>query len=122
MELRCHPGGAPDLRTGNDTTSLQEHSMGGLLETSSRPWSAQSERGDRRQKLCLQESKVGGGQGALLSGAPSLRGDSSLSQEANGHRPSILSTDQSRLLEERSDWIGFLGERALKESVGAGRS
>lgn len=47
-----------------------------------------------------------------------MRGDSTLSQDANGHGHSTVLAEQGH--EERSEWIGFLGERALKEWEGHG--
>lgn len=70
---------------------------------SPRPGSPQSERGD----TALPPMGLDGvWSKSLLSGAPSLRGDSSLSQEVR-----IL---ESRVMMSRSDRIGFVSERALE--------
>lgn len=97
------PGVAPSLTrvSGSEPTSLQEWSRAG--ETQSQPWEPPVREGRHSPAPIGLD---GAWSKSLLSGAPSLRGDSSLSQEVR-----IL---ESRVMMSRSDRFGFVGERALE--------
>lgn len=98
VERRGCPGAAPGLMrvTRRDSACRSTPSDGG---GSPSPRSAQSEGGDT-----ALESEVGDGQVALLSPAHSLRGDSTLSQDANGNRPSTVLAEQAHGGEVKLDW------------------
>ena len=94
---------APDLTrvSGSEPTSPQEWSRVG--ETQSQPWEPPVLEGRHSPAPMGLD---GAWSKSLLLGAPSLRGDSSLSQEVR-----IL---ESKVMMSRSDRIGFVSERALE--------